>query len=272
MLKDRLPIFSKLLFQTTRRKGYNIMSILTDFPKLHCPFIRKIFDVNKDDWKKHGRKLQLRSSKVYLVVDEVNPGYEWVFEDEDTFAVEKLNGSNCKVLTEKGRLVAIQNRKNVIDPLQVVKGQVHYLEGIFQAIGKGYVTPDGEQTGELIGPKLQGNPYELVTHLWYPFEKAIKHLRYNSFDEHDRTFENWSGWFEKYLFSRFATKRGNKAIMAEGVVFYNLKRKKEGKIWRAKLRRDMFHWYYSDKIKIHGYKEIDYKKREEKINIIEKAL
>ncbi|MCK4529136.1 hypothetical protein KAW18_17355 [candidate division WOR-3 bacterium] len=230
------------------------MSKLTDFPKIYCPFIRKSFEVNREDWKKHGRSLQLRKPDVYLAVNEVNPGYEWVFEDPDTMAIEKLDGSNVKILTENGRLIAVQNRKNVIDPLQVIKGQSHLLEGVFQAIGKKYVDKDGEQAGELIGPKLQGNPYELLTHLWYPFKKAIKHLRYNSFDEHERTFENWSSWFKDYLFSRFATKRGNAKIMAEGIVLYNLRRKWEGKIWRAKLRRSMFDWYYSDKIEIYGVK------------------
>ncbi|MHA1700690.1 MAG: hypothetical protein ACTSWK_00320 [Promethearchaeota archaeon] len=229
--------------------------ILTNYPKLYCPFIRKTFDVNKEDWKKHGNSLQLRSPDVYLVINEINPGYEWVFEDENTIAVEKLDGSNVKLMTEKGRLVSIQNRKNIIDPLQIIKGQTHYLEGVFQAIGKGFVREYGEQAGELIGPKLQGNPYKLVTHLWYPFEKAIKHLSYRSFHEHERTFDNWSLWFKDWLVSRFASKRGEKNILAEGVVFYNLKRKAENKIYRAKLRRDMFEWYYSDKIKIYDYKK-----------------
>jgi len=226
---------------------------LSDYPKIHCPFIRKTFEVDKDDWKKHGRELQMRQPNVYLVVNEPNPGYEWVFEDKDTIAVEKLNGSNVKLLTKDGRLIQLQNRKNVIDPLQIIKGQAQYLEGIFQSIGKGYIDEDGEQAGELIGPKVQGNPYELVTHLWYPFEKAIKHLSYRSFHEHDRTFENWSMWFKDWLPSRFAAKRGNKNIMAEGIVFYNLKRKAENKVHLAKLRRDMFEWYYSGKIEIYEY-------------------
>lgn len=46
------------------------MDLLTDFPKIQCPFIRKIFPVNKDDFKKHGRKLQLRNPEVYLVTNE----------------------------------------------------------------------------------------------------------------------------------------------------------------------------------------------------------
>ena len=233
-------------------------NILSDFPKLYCPFIRETFKVDREQWKKHGSKLMLREPKAYLVVDKINPGYEWVFDDPDTFAVEKLDGSNVKILTEDGRLSHVQNRLNVIDPLQVIKGKTFIIEGIFQAIGKGYVLKDGEQAGELLGPKLQGNPYKLSVHEWYPFEKAIKDLRYRSFDEHERTFDNWSTWFKDWLFSRLYTKRASKLglkdkVMAEGVVFYNLKRKEEGKSWRAKLRRDMFDWFYTDKIEILDY-------------------
>ena len=45
---------------------------LTDFPKLHCPFIRKDFEVNEDDWEKYGRELQLRRPSVYLVINKIN--------------------------------------------------------------------------------------------------------------------------------------------------------------------------------------------------------
>lgn len=231
--------------------SYHKMIKLPNFPKLHCPFIRQSFNVNVENWKKYGKALQLRSPKVYLVTNEINPGYEWVFDDPDTFAVEKLNGSNICIKTEDGRLAAVQNRKNAIDILQIIKGQSHLIEGVFQSIGKGYVEKNGEQYGELIGPKIQGNPYNLITHLWYPFEKAIKHLRYNSFDEHERSFDSWSLWFKDYLYSRFSTKRGDNTIFAEGIVLYNLKRKEKGKIWRAKLRRDMYKWYYSDDIEIY---------------------
>jgi len=232
------------------------MEKLTNYPKLHCPFIRKDFDVNVEQWKKYGKSLQLRTPSARLVVNEINPGYEWVFEDEDTFCTEKIDGTNVKLKTENGRLVALQNRLNVIDPLQVIKGKTFILEGVFQAIGKGYVQKDGEQAGELIGTKLQGNPYRLNnTHLWYPFEKSIKHLRYRSFHEHDRNFENWSSWFKDYLFSLFASKRGEKDVMAEGVVFYNLKRKAENKVYRAKLRRNMFDWFYTDKVDVYNYPE-----------------
>jgi len=226
------------------------VEILTDFPKIQCPFVRKIFPVDVDDWKKYGKALQLRTPEVRLVINEVNPGYEWVFQNPNVIASEKLNGTNVKIKTDNGRLVGFMNRKNVIDPLQIMKGKTFLIEGVFRAIQKGYVEKDGEQAGEVIGPKLQGNPYELNNHIWYPFTKAVKHLAYRSFYEHERTFENWSSWFKDYLVSRFASKRGNKNIMAEGIVFYDLERKAQKKVYMAKLRRDMFPWYYEDKIKI----------------------
>lgn len=238
---------------------------LTDFPKLFCPFLRQTFKVNPEHWKKFGSPLGLRVPEVYLVVNRVNPGFEWVFDDVDTFAVEKLNGTNVKIYTEKGRLLYVQNRKNVIDPLQVMKGKTFIIEGIFTSIGKGYVKEDGEQAGEVIGPKLQGNPYKLDLHEWFPFERAIEVLRYKSFHEHERNFANWSSWFKEGLLSRYFTKRASKLglsdkVMAEGVVFYNLKRKANSQSWMAKLRRDMFDWHYSPQIEIYDY---DLKGRDE---------
>jgi hypothetical protein len=231
--------------------------ILTDFPKLHCPFIRQTFKVNKEQFRTDGSRFKLREPEVYLVVDRVNPGYEWVFDDPDTFAVEKLDGTNIKLKTEKGRLVALQNRKNVIDPLQIIHGKAFLVEGVMISVQKGYVKEDGEQAGELIGPKVQSNPYKLDIHEWYPFDKAIAHLRYKSFEEHDRNFANWSSWFKDWLHSRFYTRIASKKgiddkVFAEGVVFYNLKRKAQNRTWMAKLRRDMFDWFYAG-LEIHDY-------------------
>ncbi len=245
----------------TDKLEINVEPTLSDFPKVYCPFIRQTFPVDKDQWKKLGAPLKLKRPEVYLVVDRINPGYEWVFEDPDTFAVEKLDGTNVKFKTDKGRLVAIQNRLNVIDPLQIMKGKTFIIEGIFRSIAKGYVEESAEQVGEIIGPKLQGNPYKIDFHEWYPFEKAIKDLRYKSFEEHARNFDNWSSWFKDWLHSRYfikQTKFGGseqkEKVFAEGVIFYNLRRKSEGKSYMAKLRRDMYPWYYE------GLKIFDYVK------------
>ncbi|MBF0312690.1 MAG: hypothetical protein HQK52_04700 [Oligoflexia bacterium] len=223
---------------------------LTDFPKLYCPFIRQTFKVDNDDFKKFGRKLQLKEPKVYLVVDRINPGFEWVFNDPDTFAVEKLDGTNVKIKTEKGRLIAIQNRKNVIDPLQILNGKTFLMEGVFKAVDKGYVKDNSESAGEIIGPKLQGNPYKLDYHEWYPFDRTIEALRYTSFHNHERNYDNFSSWFEKFLRSRYYMKLHKcaleESVFAEGVIFYNLKRREQKLSWMAKLRRNMFPWFYED--------------------------
>ncbi|MFH1434914.1 MAG: hypothetical protein ABIJ56_04265 [Pseudomonadota bacterium] len=49
--------------------------------------------MNQKQWKEHGSRLKLRKPEVYLVVDRINPGFEWVFDDPDTIAVEKLDGT-----------------------------------------------------------------------------------------------------------------------------------------------------------------------------------
>lgn len=94
---------------------------------------------------------------------------------------------------------------------------------------------------------------------WYPFAKAINDLRYKSFHEHERNFDNWSSWFKDWLHSlyyqKLASKKGfTDKVFAEGVVFYNLKRKAESQSYMAKLRRDMFDWFYEG-IEIQGYEK-----------------
>ncbi len=229
--------------------------LLSDFPKLECPFIRRTYPIDRDDFKRHGSTLKLREPVVYVVENQINPGYEWVFEDPDTFAVEKLDGTNVKLKCEGGRLVALQNRKNVIDPLQIGHGKTFIVEGVLRSLQKDWIYPDGEQCGEVLGPKLQGNPYKLTDHVWYPFDLAVKQLRYKSFEKYERTFDNWSAWFKDYLFSLFYCSSHKVVhkdcdVMAEGVIFYNLKRREQRKPYMAKLRRDMFRWYYEDKVRI----------------------
>jgi hypothetical protein len=228
--------------------------MLTNFPKIECPFVRQSYKINISQWNEFGKSLMLRTPEVYLVIDKVNPGFEWVFEDPDTIAVEKLDGTNIKILTENKNLITIQNRLNIINlnPINIKSGHLHILEGIFSSVNK--IQDNGEQAGELIGPKINGNPYKLDKHKWYPFDLAITNLKYRSFEEHDKNFDSLSFWFKDYLFSRYYSKiTKNDSIFAEGVIFYNLKRKINNQTYMAKLRRDMFDWYYTDHIEIYDY-------------------
>lgn len=63
-------------------------SFFADFPKVYCPFVRKTYPIDKKQWKDFGKQYHLHSQEVYLAVNLINPGYEWVFEDPNTFAVE----------------------------------------------------------------------------------------------------------------------------------------------------------------------------------------
>ena len=233
---------------------------LTNFPKIECPFVRKKFCANKEDIKKYGNKYQIRpyDNNVYLATKEIKEHYEWVFNDPSTIATEKLDGSNFKVVIKNREIDTVQNRANApINILKIEKRNFAITEGIINAIVRGHIKEDGEYAGELLGPKLQGNPYKLVVHEWYPF--AEKMLVYKSFCAHTPSYDGFSIWFKDYLYSLFYARRHKvpipEAPMAEGVVFYNLNRKALNKTWRAKVRRDMFPWFY-DRIRIENVESL----------------
>lgn len=239
--------------------------MIDDFTKLECPFIRKHYDIDVADFKKYGSALQLRDPQVYLVTPEIAEGFSWVIDDKYTTAIEKLDGSNVGLVVENNRIVHIQNRKNSIDMYQINGGRAHYVEGIMYAIGKDYVE-NGIRYGEVLGPKLQSNPYKLPMHLWYPFKLAQKHLLYKSFHNHERGFWQFSDWFRSFLKSIFYSRyhkiplsdmfTNPEVPFAEGIVFYNQEISQiPDKPRMAKLRRNMFPWYYWDKIKIIGLED-----------------
>ena len=115
---------------------------------------------------------------------------------------------------------------------------------------------DGQHFGELIGEKVNGNPYQIKSNLWIPFETyAQKHLRYKSWGKYPKDFETISEWF-KELMPLYALMVGSgEEILettgkledikhtgrytgfVEGIVFTH----SDGRM--AKLRCDMFQWY-----------------------------
>lgn len=239
----------------------------TNYPKIHCPFTRRYFRMTDEEFhaaKESGRSC--RHPDILLVTPARDPDYDWVFDDNDTIAVEKLDGTNLGVHMDpvEGTLDLIMNRKNPIYPWTVLwegdRLRCAYMQGILNAGMRGWfdskeATDDcGWSYGELVGPLLQGNPLALREHIWVPFSKARKSFRYNSWHKYEHTFDNIDIWFEDYLKSRMAGRPSslfmdgieNCIPFAEGLVFTNSTRMAEGKVGLAKLRRNMFPWYWAD--------------------------
>jgi len=200
---------------------------IRDMPKLESPFIRKLND-NGD----------------YVITNEITPGAEWVFEgkDDEVLCTEKIDGTNVSIVIENGIIISIWNRTERLPFFN--KGKHFIIEGVYEAFLRGYCElPDGQHFGEVIGPKLNGNPYKLDKHLWIPFNTYCRdHLTYMSYHKYPKTYENINKWFldeidEGGIFSLLMRKKGIKQ-KPEGVVFHNIK---TGQMF--KLRRDMLSGY-----------------------------
>jgi len=206
------------------------MNIIEDMPKLLSPFVRKMDEEGN-----------------YVVTPEITPGYEWVFEDESVMAIEKLHGTNVSVIIEHGQIIAVFNRTERIPFFN--KGKRHIIDAVQESYTRGYMENllDGQWFGEVIGPKINGNPYKLEKCIWIPFATlAQKHLRYKSWGKYPKDFETLSEWF-KELMPLYALMQGQKeGGFVEGIVFTH----PDGRM--AKLRKDMFQWF-----KGRRHKEVD---------------
>lgn len=192
--------------------------ISENMPKLHSPFVRE--EING----------------VYVVTPEITEGYEWVFEDESVMAIEKLHGTNVSVIIEGGAVTSVWNRTSRIPFLN--KGKKFIIEGLLESKERGYLEfPDGQWYGELIGPKVNGNPYKVDKHIWIPYATyGVKNLKYKSWGKYPKDFDTISDWF-KELIPLYALSKGDKEGFVEGVVFTH----PDGRM--AKLRCDMFDWF-----------------------------
>jgi len=217
---------------------------ITDFPKLESPFERE--DVNG----------------IYQCVPKLKPEFTWIFTDK-CLAVDKLDGTNVSVVIQDNQIKNIYNRTSRID---LWKSGKWFYEGVRNSIENNNFNPnfcdDGQYFGELIGPKLQGNPYQLEEHRWVPFEYLKKNYYYKFWADFikeipEEPCESCTEAFTKIsdlfkgLWSIYKRQRGLKggvtmettfedknSMAAEGIVFYNTD---SGSM--CKLRRDMFGWY-----------------------------
>ena len=193
-----------------------------NMPKIESPFVREMINNH------------------YIVTPKINPGYEWVFEDDSVMAIEKTDGTNVSVVIVEGNVVEMYNRTERIPFIN--KGKAFITEAVLNSKRRGYLEflGDGQHFGEVVGPKLR-NKYNLTEHLWIPFETyAQKHLRYKSWGKYPKDFETISRWFKDDLLALFyaINNKGDRDGFVEGIVFTH----PDGRF--AKLRRDMFSWYY----------------------------
>ncbi len=192
---------------------------IIDMPKLESPFVRKV--INGD----------------YIVTDEIPEDMKWVFEDESVIAIEKLHGTNVSIVIENGVVTQVYNRTERIPFFN--KGKKFISEGVLNSYERGYIglLGDGQHFGELIGEKVNGNPYKIEGHLWIPFETfGQKHLKYKSWGKYPKDFKTISNWF-KELIPLYTSMKGDREGFVEGIVFTH----QDGRM--AKLRCDMFDWF-----------------------------
>lgn len=193
-----------------------------DMPKLDAPFVREM----------HNNR--------YIVVDKINKGYEWVFDDDTVMAIEKLDGTNVSIVIQEGAVIEIYNRT---ERIPFINKQKQYItNGVLYAKKKGYLEflGDGQHFGELIGQGVR-NSYNLDCSIWIPFTTfSQKHLKYKSWGKYPKDFNSISKWF-KELLPLYSSMLGDRNGYVEGVVFTH----PDGRM--AKLRRNMFAWYFKDR-------------------------
>jgi hypothetical protein len=205
---------------------------ICDMPKLESPFMRKLMP-NGD----------------YIVTNKIAEGYDWVFEDNSVMAIEKLHGTNVSILIKEGTVMEVYNRTERI-PF-ITKGKKWIIEGLLNSKERGYLEflGDGQHFGELIGPKINGNPYKLKEHLWIPFSTfAQKHLNYKFWGKYSKDFNTISEEFKNLIplywlmqHGMEKNKEGNYKGFVEGIVFTH----PDGRM--AKLRKDMFDWFKEER-------------------------
>jgi hypothetical protein len=204
---------------------------IQDMPKLESPFVREM---------KNG---------AYVVTDKITPDYDWVFNDVTVIATEKLHGTNVSIVVEQGTVMSVYNRTERIAFIN--KGKRHIIEGILEAYERGYIDElgDGQHFGELIGPKVNGNPYQLTKHVWVPFKTyCAEHLAYKYWGKYPKTFESISEWFKDLqplycwkIHGKEKADKDKKFAFVEGIVFHH----PDGRM--AKLRVDMFDWFTGER-------------------------
>lgn len=105
------------------------------------------------------------------VIDELDVDFEFI----SAMPTEKLDGMNIRATVRSGELVRLEKRRNptsvqkesgIIDPWYTdADANDSADQYLFDAVSNRFpdmLIPDGEWSGEAIGPKIQGNPLRLT--------------------------------------------------------------------------------------------------------------
>lgn len=235
------------------------MSDIPDrFPKVQSPFVR-----------------EENNNGNYVVTNKIKEGFEWVFENPQVVdAVEKLHGTNVGVKIENGEVVDVATRLGNRD-IQLVNvygnRKDHYVvRGVQNSLNRDYINTDKYNNwifGELVGPKFQGNPYNLDENIFIPFDWLRRKATYRSYGKYSVEYEAISDWLETDIFSIFESlmhgtqydeAKVSNGYFVEGIIFVhpdvdsirpsglNIKQSDEYSATTnqlAKIRRDMFDWF-----------------------------
>lgn len=145
--------------------------------------------------------------------------------DPELFAIatatEKIDGTNIRVTVRNHTVVRVEKRRNpdkiqkhkgIIEPWYVDASESAEDKWIMEAV-KGTLfdnIPDGEWSGEAIGPNIQGNPLNQEHHqvVFFTLGQAPR------FDNVPTTFDELREWLPKQK-SKFGTNCG-----IEGIVWH----------------------------------------------------
>lgn len=161
-----------------------------------------------------------------------------------------VHNTNVSVLIQDGVITSCWNRTERLPFFN--KGKRYVIEGLLESNDRGYIDflGDGQHFGELIGEKVNGNPYKIKGHVWIPLKHLQKKYYYKSWGKYSKDFNAISEWFKELMpLYALATGSGYETTAPDGVKTGKYNGFVEGIVFThpdgrmAKLRRDMFDWY-----------------------------
>lgn len=137
------------------------------------------------------------------------------FDFSKAVATEKLDGMNVRITVRNHTIVRVEKRRNpsktqkaqgIKDPWYVdAREEAKEDQYLFEAVAQTDFSaiPDGEWSGEALGPKIQGNPLQLNTHKLFFFSLEDWRQRV-TFKDVPTSFEGLKKWLpeQKSLFGQ----------------------------------------------------------------------